>query len=140
MLLGIGRSQIRRIQVDAAQRMRPDALLRAISKDRQDGFVPFCVFATAGTTGSDAIDPLEDIADVTAREAVWLHVDAAHAGVMAILPELRSRVAGIERADSVVINPHKRPIRPFGLELSLHATRGTPARDLLFRTRLPAHQ
>lgn len=115
ILMGIGRSRIRRIPVDAAQRMRPDALCTAIAKDRQEGFVPFCVVATAGTTASGAIDPLAEIAAVTAREAMWLHVDAAHAGVMAILPELRSHVVGLDRADSIVINPHKSLFVPLDL-------------------------
>jgi aromatic-L-amino-acid/L-tryptophan decarboxylase len=124
VLLGIGRAQIRRISVDAAQRMRPDALCDAIARDRRDGFVPFCVLATAGTTSSDAIDPLVEIADVTTREALWLHVDAAHAGVMAILPEMRSQLAGLDRADSFVINPHKSLFVPLDLSFlyTPHAT------------------
>lgn len=114
-LLGIGRSRIRRVPIDLEYRMRPDALCAAIAKDRQDGFVPFCVVATAGTTASDAVDPLAEIAAVTARENLWLHVDAAHAGVMAIIPELRSHLAGLDRADSVVINPHKSLFVPLDL-------------------------
>jgi aromatic-L-amino-acid/L-tryptophan decarboxylase len=115
ILLGIGRSRVRRVPVDAAQRMRPDALAAAITRDRQDGFVPCCVVATAGTTASDAIDPLAEIAAVTEREKVWLHIDAAHAGAMAIIPELRSHLAGIDRADSIVINPHKSLFVPLDL-------------------------
>lgn len=115
VLLGIGRSHIRRVPVDAALRMRPDALSAAIARDRRNGLVPFCAVATAGTTASDAIDPLAEIAAVATCEKVWLHVDAAHAGVMAIVPELRSRLAGLDLADSVVINPHKSLFVPLDL-------------------------
>jgi aromatic-L-amino-acid/L-tryptophan decarboxylase len=128
ILLGIGRSHIRRVPVDSAQRMRPDALSAAIAKDRQDGFVPFCVVATAGTTASDAIDPLSEIAAVAACEKLWLHVDAAHAGVMAIIPELRSHLAGFDLADSVVINPHKSLFVPLDLSF-LYTPHGVLLRE-----------
>jgi aromatic-L-amino-acid decarboxylase len=98
---------VRRIPVDDAYRMRPELLERAITEDRAAGWWPFCVVATLGTTSSTSIDPAAAIADICAREGLWMHVDAAYGGVAAIVPEMRPLFAGWERADSIVINPHK---------------------------------
>ncbi|MGH7538216.1 MAG: pyridoxal-dependent decarboxylase, partial [Gemmatimonadales bacterium] len=106
-IAGIGRRNLRRIAVDAAQAMRPDDLERAIEEDRRAGRTPCFVCATVGTTSSTAIDPVPAIADVCRRFGVWLHVDAAHAGSAAICPELRWIHAGVEHADSYCFNPHK---------------------------------
>jgi aromatic-L-amino-acid decarboxylase len=106
-LAGYGLEQLRRVPVDRAYAMTPDALERMIAADREAGFVPACVVATVGTTSSTAIDPLPRIAEVCRRQGVWLHVDAAYAGTAAIVPELRRLFDGVERADSFVFNPHK---------------------------------
>jgi aromatic-L-amino-acid decarboxylase len=87
--------------------MRPDALAAAIAADRQAGLVPFFVTATAGTTSSLAFDPVPAIAEVCQRERVWLHVDAAMAGIAALCPEYRWVNAGADGADSYCTNPHK---------------------------------
>jgi aromatic-L-amino-acid decarboxylase len=83
------------------------ALARAVAEDRRSGWTPFAVTATVGTTSTTSIDPVPAIADVCEREGLWLHVDAAYAGAAAVLPECRFVLEGCERADSIVINPHK---------------------------------
>ena len=104
---GIGSDNIRRIQSDGVFRMRPELLDRTLASDLQAGHLPVMVCATIGTTSSTSIDPVLTIADICARHGVWLHVDAAYAGPAAALPELRSLFEGWERADSIVLNPHK---------------------------------
>jgi len=106
-LSGIGLEQFRRIAVDDEYAMRADLLAQAIQRDLGNGYRPACVVATAGTTSSTAIDPLSAVAEICDGRNVWLHVDAAYAGAAAIVPELRPLFAGIERADSIVFNPHK---------------------------------
>lgn len=107
VVLGIGTSNLRKIPADASFRMDLVALETAIARDRAAGHRPIAVVATAGTTAVTSVDPLSGIADLCAREALWMHVDAAYAGNAAALPEMRPLFAGWERADSVVFNPHK---------------------------------
>lgn len=107
IVLGIGRQGVRKIPVDSEFRMNPQALAAAVREDRAAGWLPFCVVATAGTTSTTSVDPLPAIADLCAAEKLWLHVDAAYAGSAAVLPECRELLAGWERADSLVMNPHK---------------------------------
>lgn len=107
IVLGIGRAGVRRIGVDAAFRMDVGALEAAIREDRAAGWLPFAVSATVGTTSTTSVDPVPAIAELCAREKLWLHVDAAYAGSAAVLPECRPALAGCERADSLVVNPHK---------------------------------
>ncbi len=106
-LAGYGLERLRHIPGDAAYALQPAALEAAIEADRQAGLVPACVVATIGSTSSTAIDPVPAIADICRRHGIWLHVDAAYAGAASIVPELRDRFAGMERADSIVFNPHK---------------------------------
>jgi aromatic-L-amino-acid decarboxylase len=105
--LGLGLSGLRRIATDAAFRMDVTALEHAVREDRAAGVRPIAVVATVGTTSTTAIDPVDAIADLCAREGMWLHVDAAYAGAAAVVPEYRSVLDGCARADSLVINPHK---------------------------------
>jgi aromatic-L-amino-acid decarboxylase len=107
IVLGLGQEGYRAVPADADYRMDPGALARAIAEDRGAGFTPFAVTATVGTTSTTSIDPVAPIADICAREGLWLHVDAAYAGSAAVVPELRWILAGCERADSLVMNPHK---------------------------------
>jgi len=107
IVLGIGQEGLRKVPVDSAFRMDPRALAVAIAEDRAAGWTPFAVTATVGTTSTTSIDPVSAIADVCARERLWLHVDAAYAGSAAVVPELRGLLQGCERADSLVMNPHK---------------------------------
>lgn len=104
---GIGQRNVRKIPVDAEFRMRPEALAAAVAHDRAAGKNPFCVVATVGTTSTTSVDPVAAVAEITDKHGLWLHVDAAYAGAAAILPECRHVLAGIERAHSLVINPHK---------------------------------
>lgn len=121
MTLGIGRRNVRKIPVDAEFRLRPEMLEEAIERDRRAGLRPFCVVATAGTTSTTSVDPVDAMAEIAERHRLWLHVDAAYAGAAAILPEMRPAFSGIERAHSLVVNPHKWLFTP--LDLSAFYTR-----------------
>jgi aromatic-L-amino-acid/L-tryptophan decarboxylase len=101
--------------VDAEFRMRPEALRLAIAEDRAAGWRPMAVVATVGTTSTTSVDPVAAIADICEPEGIWLHIDAAYAGVAAMLPEQAHILAGAERADSLVVNPHKWLFTPFDL-------------------------
>jgi aromatic-L-amino-acid decarboxylase len=107
IVLGIGQRNIRQIEVDAEFRLKPDRLAAAIEADRRSGCLPFFACATVGTTSTTSIDPVPEIADICAREKVWLHVDGAYGGNAAVIPEMRWVLNGVERADSFVLNPHK---------------------------------
>ena len=115
IMLGLGQASLRHIAADGAFSMRADALRQAIASDRANGFIPIAVVATVGTTSTTSVDPVREAAAICADERVWLHVDAAYAGVTAILPEFREHVAGWEHADSVVVNPHKWLFTPVDL-------------------------
>jgi aromatic-L-amino-acid/L-tryptophan decarboxylase len=117
ILLGLGRNAIHRIPVDEAYAMRADLLAEAIALDRGSGRVPLAVVATVGTTSSTAVDPVAAIAEICTAESVWLHVDAAYAGVMAMVPAWRHILDGAERAESLVVNPHKWLFTPFDLSV-----------------------
>jgi aromatic-L-amino-acid decarboxylase len=106
-IAGIGRKNLRKIDVDENFALKPALLEKAVTEDIRNGYAPFCVIAAIGTTGSTAIDPLAEIADICGRYNIWLHVDAAFAGTALLLPEMRWMIDGIERADSFVFNPHK---------------------------------
>jgi len=107
LTLGLGLDGFRAIPHDAEYRMDTGALARAIAADREAGFRPLAVVATVGTTSTTSVDPVPAIADICAREDLWLHVDAAYAGSAAMCPEHRGCLDGCERADSFVFNPHK---------------------------------
>ena len=105
--LGLGLEAVRHVSTDSEFRMDVAALERAIAADSANGVRPMAVVATVGSTGVTAIDPVAEIADVCARANAWLHVDAAYGGSAALVPEMRHVLAGCERADSIVVNPHK---------------------------------
>lgn len=107
LTLGIGVEGVRKISVDYEFKMIPTELKKAIDEDRKNGWLPFCVVGTVGTTSSTAIDPIPEIVKICKDENLWLHVDAAHAGSAAILPEMRYILNGCEEADSFYFNPHK---------------------------------
>ncbi len=107
LAIGLGRQGVCKIGVDEEFRMDVRALEDAIKRDINEGWRPFCVSATVGTTSTTSIDPIGDIADICERHGLWLHVDAAYAGAAAILPEMNHILSGCERADSFVMNPHK---------------------------------
>jgi aromatic-L-amino-acid/L-tryptophan decarboxylase len=117
ILLGLGHDALTRIPADADFRMRPDLLAKAITGDRAAGFLPVAVIATVGSTSSTSIDPVEEVAAICQRERVWLHVDAAYAGVAAMVPGYEWILRGAEMADSLVLNPHKWLFTPFDLSV-----------------------
>lgn len=107
MLAGFGKRYVRAVAVDDRRAMQVDALVDAIERDRAAGLRPCAIVATAGSTNTTAFDPIDQIGDVTACTGVWLHVDAAMAGSAMVVPECRPLWHGVERADSLVFNPHK---------------------------------
>jgi aromatic-L-amino-acid/L-tryptophan decarboxylase len=114
MLAGFPERAVREVDSDAHFRVRVDALERAIAEDRAAGRTPFLLVANAGTTNTGAVDDLPALAELAARERLWLHVDAAYGGFFLLTREGRRRLAGIERADSIVLDPHKGLFLPYG--------------------------
>jgi aromatic-L-amino-acid/L-tryptophan decarboxylase len=113
-IAGLGEAQVRHVAMDERFRMRPDALARAIATDRAAGLRPWLVIAAAGATDTGAVDPLTAIADVARREHCWFHVDAAYGGFFLLTEAGRRALAGIERSDSAVLDPHKGLFLPYG--------------------------
>jgi aromatic-L-amino-acid decarboxylase len=113
-IAGMGEAQVRQVPMDEGYRMRPEALAAAVAGDRAAGLRPWLVVAAAGTTDTGAVDPLDPIADVAARERCWFHVDAAYGGFFLLTEHGRAALKGIERSDSVVLDPHKGLFLPYG--------------------------
>lgn len=113
-LAGMREAPVRRIPVDASFRMRPDALAAAVAADRAAGLRPWMVVASAGTTDTGAVDPLDAIATVAERERCWFHVDAAYGGFFLLTEHGRRLLRGIERSHSAVLDPHKGLFLPYG--------------------------
>jgi aromatic-L-amino-acid decarboxylase len=105
--LGLGERNVRRVSSEASYRIGISALRSAIEEDLRDGLLPMAVVATVGTTSTTSVDPVEEIAALCHEYRLWLHVDAAYGGAMALLPEGRHLMNGVEAADSIVVNPHK---------------------------------
>lgn len=106
-IAGYGRENLHIIPTDEAFAMIPGALEQAILEDLEAGYQPACVVAAVGSTSSMAMDPVDAMGDICRKYKLWLHVDAAFAGTAAVAPELRGFMKGIEKADSLVFNPHK---------------------------------
>ncbi|MEM7124222.1 MAG: pyridoxal-dependent decarboxylase [Pseudomonadota bacterium] len=106
-LMGLGSRGLRRIAVDEEFRVRPDLLDEAIARDKADGRQPFCIIANAGTTNTGAVDDLTALADLAERHSLWFHVDGAYGAVAALSPRARPLFEGLERADSMAVDPHK---------------------------------
>lgn len=117
ILLGLGHDSLRRIEADAEYRLRPDALAAAIEEDTRAGRQPMAAVATVGTTSSTSVDPVGAVAEICGRENIWLHVDAAYAGVAAIVPDYGWILRDAAAADSIVVNPHKWLFTPFDLSV-----------------------
>jgi len=118
-IAGRGRSPHRRVATDESHRMRPETLAEALERDQAEGIRPWLVIASAGTVDTGAVDPLPEIADLCARHGAWLHVDGAYGGLFMLCPEGRERLAGIERADSLALDPHKTMFLPYGTGAAL---------------------
>lgn len=119
--LGIGLEGVRKIPVNDKFEIIPEKLEAAVNEDLKNGWKPFCVVATVGTTSTTSVDPVEEIAVICQKNNLWLHIDSAYAGVTAIIPEMKWIIKGWERADSIVINPHKWMFTP--MDLSIYFTR-----------------
>ncbi len=115
MTVGFGLDAIRRVPVDTTFRLQPQALAEMIAADRAARKAPICVVATVGTTSVASVDPVPEIAAIAEREKLWLHVDAAYGGAAAVSEKYRHHLAGAERADSFVVNPHKWLLTPSDL-------------------------
>lgn len=112
---GLGDATVRTIAMDRRYRMKPDELQSQIERDRKEGLLPFLIIASAGTTDLGAVDPLQEIADLAEQYRLWLHVDAAYGGFFLLTDRGRELMAGIGRAHSVTIDPHKGLFLPYGL-------------------------
>jgi aromatic-L-amino-acid decarboxylase len=114
-IAGFSTRNLRPIPVDGELRMRTNALREQIRADRSAGLRPFLVVPNAGSTNTGAIDPLDEIADVAAEEGLWMHADAAYGGFFVLTERGRERLRGIERADSITLDPHKGMFLPYGI-------------------------
>lgn len=128
-LCGLGNRAIRLVEVDSDLKMRPDALKYRIERDSADGFHPFMVVATAGTTNAGVIDSLREISNVAKNQNIWFHVDAAWGGAAVFVPEMRNEFCGIERADSITFDAHKWLSVPMAAGMYL-----TSRKDILKKT------
>ncbi|MDX6524431.1 MAG: aromatic-L-amino-acid/L-tryptophan decarboxylase [Gaiellales bacterium] len=115
--LGFGQEGLIKIETDDAYRLRADLLAEAIERDLAAGVRPVAVVATVGTTSTTSVDPVAAVAEICARHGVWLHVDAAYGGAAGLLDSHRGLLAGCERADSLVFNPHKWLFTPIDCSL-----------------------
>ncbi|WP_048920080.1 pyridoxal phosphate-dependent decarboxylase family protein [Rufibacter radiotolerans] len=113
-IAGLGECPVRHIEMDAAYRMSPQALEKAILADKASGLTPWLVIASAGTTDVGAVDPLQDLAHLAKKHGLWYHVDAAYGGFFALAASGKAKLKGIELADSVVMDPHKGLFIPYG--------------------------
>lgn len=118
-IAGLRECVIRRLPLDEKYRIVAPELERLVREDAEAGLNPFLVIASAGTTDVGAIDPLAPIADIAGRHGLWYHIDAAYGGFFALTVEGREKLAGIERSDSLVIDPHKGLFLPYGLGVVL---------------------
>jgi aromatic-L-amino-acid decarboxylase len=107
MMAGLGRKNLRKIEVDECYAMKSEALQEAIDDDIEEGFEPLCIIGALGTTGSTAIDPIDDLGKIANKMGIWYHIDAAFAGSAFVLPEFRNQFESLDLADSFVFNPHK---------------------------------
>jgi len=129
-IAGLGRDNLRLIEVDENFAMRPQALAAQVEQDRRDGLVPCFVCATVGTTSSNAMDPVVEIGRVCREQKLWLHVDAAMSGTAALCPEFRPMHNGLEFADSYCFNPHKWMFTNFDCDCFYVADRAALIRTL----------
>jgi len=117
IMLGLGQKSLVKIPTNNRFEMDVEKLREAVQDDRSAGHLPFCVVPTIGTTSSSSVDDVDRIADICERNDLWLHVDTAYAGATAIVPEFEKYFKGLERADSIVTNPHKWLFTPFDLSV-----------------------
>src|SRR5215510_3959236 len=128
-ILGLGRESLRKIETDERYHVRVDSLREAIKVDVENGRRPFCVVAVAGTTSTGIIDPLPELAEIARDHDCWFHVDAAYGGTLAFSDKHKSKLAGIESADSITFDPHKWMFVPFSCGATLVRDGGQVLRD-----------
>src|ERR1051325_7517784 len=128
-LLGLGREGLRKIPTDDGFHIIPEALRKAIAKDREAGRVPSCIVGVAGTTSTGVIDPLEELAEIARENRCWYHVDAAYGGPLAFSPKHKDMLRGINLADSITFDPHKWMFVPFSCGATLVRAGGRVLRD-----------
>lgn len=121
LTLGIGLDGVKKISVNKKYEMKAEELEEAITSDISNNIKPFCVVATVGTTSTTSVDPIRKISEICNKYNLWLHIDAAYAGVSAIIPEMKWITEAWDEADSIVINPHKWIFTP--MDLSIYFTR-----------------
>lgn len=114
LISGLSEAQVRYIPLDKKLRLSVNELEKAILKDKENGLMPFFICASFGTTNVGAVDPIESIATIAERYKLWLHVDAAYGGFFKLVRELDSKFEGIQKADSITLDPHKTLFLPFG--------------------------
>jgi len=113
-ITGLGDAQIRLIDMDERYRMKPEALRQQLEADKKDDLIPLLIVASAGTTNVGAVDPLPEIGEIAGEYEVWFHVDAAYGGFFLLSEEGRKVIRGLDKADSVIIDPHKGLFIPYG--------------------------
>ena len=113
-IAGLSEAKIRYIPLDNSLRLSVKDLESAIVRDKSNGLSPFFINATVGTTNNGAIDPINDIAKIAAKHQIWLHVDACYGGFFKLLPAMKTKFRGIEKADSITLDPHKTLFLSFG--------------------------
>jgi len=128
-ILGLGRAALRKIPTDDQFHIRVDVLREAIVQDRQEGRLPCCIVAVAGATSTGVIDPLEELESIARENSCWFHVDAAYGGALAFSDTHRKKLKGIERADSITLDPHKWLFVPFACGAVLTRGGGRVLRD-----------
>lgn len=113
-IAGLAEAIVRHVPMDAHHRMRPDALQAMVNDDKAAGLKPFLVVCSTGTTDTGAVDPADLVADIAESEGLWLHIDAAYGGFFLLCDEGRAVIKGLERSDSIVMDPHKGLFLPYG--------------------------
>lgn len=111
---GLQEAKLKTIPMDNRFRMKPKELDKQITEDRDNGLIPLMIFASAGTTDIGAVDPLDEIGDIADRQNLWFHVDAAYGGFFLLTDHGKKTMSGIEKSDSVTIDPHKGLFLPYG--------------------------
>ncbi|SHG56019.1 pyridoxal phosphate-dependent decarboxylase family protein [Winogradskyella jejuensis] len=112
-IMGLKKEQIRIIPTDSEYRFSVNKLKNAIARDRLEGYVPFCVIASAGTTNTGTVDPLQEIAIICKEEKIWFHIDAAYGGAAILSQQGKKLLKGIQKADSITVDPHKWFYQPY---------------------------
>lgn len=113
-IAGLGEAQLRYIPLNAKFKIQVSELEKAISIDQENGLIPFMINASMGTTNTGTIDPIDGMATIAQQHGIWFHVDAAYGGFFKLVPELEKEFSGIEKADSISLDPHKSLFLPFG--------------------------